>query len=434
MPTPPTRTPLRMSADRRYLVDADGRPFFFLADTNWTIVWKGEAEQWSTFLDLRQKQGFSLLQVNLLPWRWEMTDVEGNRPFHDGNPDRPNEAYFARFDRFFEMAAERGLVSCLMLIWGGPRPQLPAVHFSTKQAVRFATWAVRRFGKYPMIWSLSGDAPYEEELEKWEAVGDAVEKADTFAHPTTNHLPPHSNWRALHHTSTWHDFHMIQTGHTRRSIDDIAALPTSYYAKEPTKAFVNGEPWYEAHPSRDVRAIYGPVFTAEEQRYAFWVSMLSGATMGHTYGSQGVWNWKRAGDDETEMAGPQIGPTWNEAMHHPGARQIALGVDFLRTVDWWRLRPCPERVVLTLASTRPDRRAFCAHIPGELYIAYRPANSTGQIVLKGLEGDSWSASWLDPRTGEISPIGSIQFDPARMWTAPPVPSADDWVIVARTGE
>jgi hypothetical protein len=59
--------------------------------------------------------------------------VEENRPVHDGDPDRPNAAYFRRYDAWLGLAAERGLHVCLMLIWGGPRPTLPAVNFSPKR-------------------------------------------------------------------------------------------------------------------------------------------------------------------------------------------------------------------------------------------------------------------------------------------------------------
>ena len=420
---------LRLSDDRRYLVDETGRPFFWLGDTTWSVVWKGTPDQWATYLDKRAAQGFSVLQVNLLPWRWHLTDVEGNRPFLDEEPDRPNEAYFARYDRFLAMAAERGLYTCLMLIWGGPRPLLPAVHFSTEQAVQFARYAAERFGDKPVVWSLSGDAEYAQELDKWEAVGRAVEDADRHRHPTTNHLPPSMNWRFLHHESPWHDFHMIQTGHRRGAIGDIAALPLTYYGLEPIKAFVNGEPWYENHPSRDSREVYGPPFTPYDTRYAFWVSVLSGATMGHTYGAQGVWNWKQPGDDEAEMAGPQIGPTWDVAMGYDGAAQCALGANLLRQLPWWRLRPCPERAALETVHVDPHKRPACAHVPGQLFVAYAPT-ATGLLALKGLEPRPWRATWHDPRNGAATELGEVRPDETGVLRLR-APGDDDWVLVVR---
>ncbi len=425
------RAPLRLSDDRRYLVDASGAPFFWLADTAWAIVWKGTPDQWITYLDRRAAQGFSVLQVNLLPWRWEYVDVAGNRPFHDGDPDRPNEAYFRRYDQFLALAAERGLYTCLMLIWGGPRPLLPAVHFSTEQAVAFARYAVARFAAFPMIWSLSGDAEYVHELAKWEAVGAAVEAADPSGHPTTNHLAPSMNWHALHHDAPWHDFHMLQTGHRRAAIPDLADLPAAYYKREPVKAVVNGEPWYEAHPAMDDdrggRA-YGAVCSPAEVRYAFWVSLLSGATMGHTYGSQGIWNWKRPGDSEEHVAGPQIGPLWSTALEHPGAEQCGSGARFLRSLPWWRLQPAPERVQLDPAPPDLSQRPFGAIAPHLAWIVYLP-RANGRVILKGIEPASWQARWFDPRTAALQEAGPVQVGPDHTWRAPRAPSEEDWVLV-----
>jgi hypothetical protein len=222
---------------------------------------------------------------------------------------------------------------------------------------------------------------------------------------------------------------MLQTGHRRRALPDIAALPAAYYAQEPVKAVVNGEPWYEAHPSRDTEA-YGPVFTAAEARYAFWVSILSGATMGHTYGAQGIWNWKRPGDDETALAGPQIGPPWFESLALAGAEQCGLGARLLRTLPWWRLRPCPERVHLAPAPTGDEQRAACARVADHLWIVYRPAGA-GQLTLKGIAPGAWAARWFDPRGGAMLPAEPVAVPPDYTWLAPAAPSADDWVLLVQ---
>src|SRR5690348_15638153 len=72
------QAPLRLSDDHRSLVDATGEPFFFLGDTAWSVVWKGRPEQWVRYLDRRQAQGYSVLQVNLLPWRASYVDIDDN--------------------------------------------------------------------------------------------------------------------------------------------------------------------------------------------------------------------------------------------------------------------------------------------------------------------------------------------------------------------
>jgi hypothetical protein len=200
----------------------------------------------------------------------------------------------------------------------------------------------------------------------------------------------------------------------------------AYYAATPTKAVVNGEPPYEAHPATD-GGTCSPLFGDGEVRYAFWSSVLSGATLGHTYGGQGVWNWKRPGDDETPVAGPQIGPVWWEALHHPGAAQVALGARLLRSSPWWRLRPGPERLRLAAPNAGPEAPA-CARVPGACWVVYLPDTATGACLL-GLEPGPWQGRWFDPRAGDVVPLGAVAAGDDGTWAVPPAPAEGDWVIV-----
>ena len=58
------RSPRSASPTTAATWDADGAPFFYLADTAWSIVCKGSPDQWATYLDRRAAQGFASLQVN----------------------------------------------------------------------------------------------------------------------------------------------------------------------------------------------------------------------------------------------------------------------------------------------------------------------------------------------------------------------------------
>lgn len=417
--------PLRMSGDRRHLVDGDGAPFLYVADTAWLVVRRGCREQWIEYLDHRARQGFSAIQVNLLPWQWDHTLVEGDPAFFDDDPLRPSGAFFGRFDEFLTLAAERGLYVCLVLLWGGTRKRLAQKHWRTEEAVRFARYAVARFGAFPVLWSLSGDSDYSGDLARWETVGAAVEAADPYGHPTTMHLGTVMNWHFAFHGSPWHDFHMLQTGHERRSTADIAALPTAYRRLGGAKGVVNGEPWYEAHANRDDGG-FGPPFNASDARYAFWTSVLSGATIGHTYGAQGVWNWRRP-DDRSEHPTATYGPVWNEALHLEGAEHCALGVRLLRGLPWHQLEPAPERVDIDPLAQPPA----AAHAPGRLWLVYAPAGARA-IVLKGVEPIAWRARWVDLRSGDGHDIEHVLIDNARRWRVPAPPDPRDWLLMLET--
>lgn len=77
-----------------------------------------------------------------------------------------------------------------------------------------------------------------------------------------------------------------QTGHDEASRSRLWKLPLMLQRKDPSfRGYVNLEPWYEGIRDR---------FWVDDQLYAYWVSMLSGA-MSHCYGAHGIWN---VGDGE----------------------------------------------------------------------------------------------------------------------------------------
>ena len=57
---------LKVSANHRYFMTSDGKPFFWLGDTGWLLFSKldrGEAER---YLEDRKQKGFNVIQVMLL--------------------------------------------------------------------------------------------------------------------------------------------------------------------------------------------------------------------------------------------------------------------------------------------------------------------------------------------------------------------------------
>ncbi|MBC7250174.1 MAG: DUF4038 domain-containing protein [Anaerolineae bacterium] len=77
-----------------------------------------------------------------------------------------------------------------------------------------------------------------------------------------------------------------QTGHDARARNRLWRLPLHLQQHgRASKGYINLEPWYEG---------IGDQFWTSDQLYAYWVSMLAGAT-GHCYGAQGIWN---VGDGE----------------------------------------------------------------------------------------------------------------------------------------
>jgi hypothetical protein len=134
--------PLRVSADGRHLLQADGRPFFYLADTAWSLFHRLSREEADHYLRNRAAKGFTVIQAVALSENdgLRTPNAYGERPLVEHDPRRPNEAYFAHVDWVVDRAAELGLTIALLPTWGdkwhsrqnepgpkvSPTPQPPA--------------------------------------------------------------------------------------------------------------------------------------------------------------------------------------------------------------------------------------------------------------------------------------------------------------------
>lgn len=73
----------------------------------------------------------------------------------------------------------------------------------------------------------------------------------------------------------------VQTGHDARARNRLWQLPLALLESDHTrKEYINLEPWYEGINNQ---------FWAAEQMFAYWVTMLAGATS-YCYGAHGIWN------------------------------------------------------------------------------------------------------------------------------------------------
>src|SRR5690349_24166796 len=54
---------LKISANRRFFVTADGKPFFWLGDTGWLLLSRLKNEEVDKYLEDRKSKGFNVVQV-----------------------------------------------------------------------------------------------------------------------------------------------------------------------------------------------------------------------------------------------------------------------------------------------------------------------------------------------------------------------------------
>jgi hypothetical protein len=101
---------LRVSDNRRFLVTADGRPFFWLGDTAWWIRHL-PPPLLKHYLSTRAKQGFNVIQVHC---GFAVTNHAGVPAFLNNDPESLNEPFCRELDRLVAQAREHRLYVALV--------------------------------------------------------------------------------------------------------------------------------------------------------------------------------------------------------------------------------------------------------------------------------------------------------------------------------
>lgn len=416
---------LRVSPDGRHLESVSGEPFFWLADTAWTIAGELRWKDARDYMANRREKGFTVLQIVALDPEVdaEMRSPVGEPALIDNDPLRPNERYFSYLDQLIEMAAAHELHVLLLPAWGqlvvgdnwfgGVFEKL----FDEEKAFAYGRWIGGRYGRHPhVLWALGGDRhPVHRGVDYrpvWRRMAEGIASGALGRELRWN--VPDPGWAELmmtYHaayavedgkcstTSWWTDedawisFNMLQSGHNSgvRSYARIA----EDYGRTPVKPVFDGEPNYEEMPSGFSPT--APLHGAWAVRRRAWWAMLAGA-FGHTYGHACIWSMV----DESRR-NPHLPSTWREAMDKPGAWQMKGLKDLFVSRPWWRLTPCPEMIGHADscgADCIADHRQAAVDREGRFAIVYLTAGGTETVDLGRLEATVVHAWWFDPRTGE----------------------------------
>lgn len=430
---------VRVAQDHRHFEQGDGTPFFWLADTWWMALCRRMS--WpQDFKDLtrdRVEKGFSVIHIiaGLYP---DMPAFDERGANEAGYPwDREyktlNPSYFDMADHRIAWLVSSGLVPCVVACWGYFLPWM-----GVEKMKRHWRNLVARWGAYPVVWCLAGEAtmPYylsetkekdaETQRRGWTEIAKYVRRLDPWHNAITIH--PTSKGREQVDDPSVLDFEMLQTGHSdRKCLPNTIDVVTDSYAREPPMPILNSEVCYEG---------IGEACRQEVQRLMFWSCVLSGAA-GHSYGANGIWQVNtRAKTYGASPHGMAWGHTpWDEAAQLPGSRQLGIAKRVLEKLPWWRFTPHPEWVEPRWTKQSYDA-PYAAGIPGEVRVVYMPLEWEAPTVV-GLEpGLRYNARLVNPCTGEEQVIGAIQGDAAGKWPIGvgnkpwrTLPIYQDWVLV-----
>lgn len=345
----------------------NGKPFFYFADTVWSAFTNAEFEEWEEYLDYRRAQNFNVLQINILP-QWErcMPDL-GTHPFamHENGAydfSQINAAYFDRVQQMLEMAIGKGFIPALVVLWsnyvkGTFFDNLYGKNVIPLENVKpYVEHAVNAFSKFNPIYFISGDTNFSAEAAEYYLI--ALETIKRIAPDalTTLHIcggpidmtdPNPVQLPVDLLNSEYLDFYSYQSGHFNDYNHRAYEYAESFCRQIIKRPVINTEPCYEGWENGSRR------FGSAEIRQTTWLSLLSGAKAGISYGAQGIWQWYKKGSTFSPSVNDGVKKLytckepfeWRTALGFEGVWENSFAKWIFETYDLFGIKP--KNIILT---------------------------------------------------------------------------------------
>jgi Protein of unknown function (DUF4038)/Putative collagen-binding domain of a collagenase len=433
---------LKVTENRRYLQYENGKPFFYLGDTAWELFHRLNREEATQYLTNRAQKGFTVIQAVILAQLGGLTipNPYGDLPLINGDPAKPNEAYFRHVDFIVNKAEELGMFVGMLPTWGS-HWALGKAAFNTTNARQYGRFLGARYKDKAIIWILGGDRSItnDEERAIIDAMAAGLTEGDGGAHLKTFHpIGPGLSSIKLH-DAPWLDFNMFQSSHAALDHDNGLYVERDY-ALKPAKPTLDGEPRYEGIPvgfyNRGASGIER--FDDYDARQAAYWSLLAGAC-GHAYGNNNIWQmYKPGARGEGDAArrdlfggpGGVIGANipWYEALDHPGAFQMRHVRRLFESLPFTRLAP-DQQIILNGPTTGGAKIRAARASDGSFAIIYSPRGESFTMDKNVIKAERQNQYWYDPRYGVSYLFKEQDSWGIQTFTPPTSGRGNDWVLV-----
>ena len=427
---------LRVSSNKRYLVDPSDRPFYLVGDTAWCLLPGLTVSEANAYFQTRASQGFNAVLMDAdvqlgaspvgAPERGP-ADANGNKPFNGTLPggafdvstvpaqgDTTSTAgkYWANVDAILTAASQNG-IEIVFDVYDNYSPWFggDSSPNSTAKLTTYGQFLGERYvGFDNIIWMLGND--YNES-----STGDANLAA--VMQGIRQHDPRHLGW-AIDEYGAAFDNTGLRADFALDTIYEYSAGPwrslyLAQYNRSDFGPIINIESGYENNTSLGVSEA-----NLREEHYSF---LLSGAT-GDTYGNEYVWPFDDAWKD------------WQGALTSEGGHEVTYLAQLVNSIAWNELIPDGNGTVFQGVGTPAD---YCGarSADGTLALAYRPATGTTSqsfVVNMSQLAAQVTARWYDPTVGTYTSIGSFANSGMHTFDSPSTngAGANDFVLVLQT--
>jgi len=403
-PTASSSFPLKVSSNRRYLVQADGTTAYYpIADTAWMIYWSVSREDTELYLENRRLKGFNTINTSALPMPdISATNFYGQKPFINDDMATPNDAYFAQVDWVINKAAEKGLLVLLGPAWARDYSD----NLNAAKARSFGRYMGKRYKNFDnIIWFMGGDVytPSAIQLTYAREMAAGIQEFDT-RHLISYHPGGLRSSFTWFYKDGWLAFNTIQTYNPASTA--AYSMLISDYNRSPVKPTWNMEPSYENENGN----------TPYNVRLATGWSAFSGA-FGISYGSP-LWrmgtiaNWKNSLDLAGAMYFTNIGKA-------------------IQARAFEKLVPDKGHKMLTAGSGFGQSFASAARASdGSFGMIYLPTARAITIDMTQFNG-SKTIKWFDATNNIYTTLGTFANTGIQKLPARPNNSAgqSDWLLV-----
>lgn len=445
---------IKVSPNHKFLTTKDGKPFFWLGDTDWELFHRLTREEAVQFINTRSEQGFNVLQAVALaefngirePNRYGDYPLNNEDPtllaITPGNdPTNPTEYdYWDHVDFIINTAAEKGMYIGLLPTWGDKVTKQwgagPAV-FDAQNAETYGSTLAKRYAKqWNIIWILGGDRPaiYKRNEKDWDdrpiwrAMAKGIEDVLGKEAFISYHPSGGENSTSVYiHNEPWLDMNAFQSGHGSRTADAWNYV-TRDLALKPQKPTLDMEPCYEDHPVNPWDGKWTRqrgYFTAYDVRARIYRGVFAGGC-GVTYGHHHIWQFL----NKDLYAPVNTGDTliaWQNASHAEAAGQMQYLKNlmlsrpyFSRVVDQSIIKSDIVDNYLDLVyATRDGNKSYA--------MIYLPQNKELKVDLSKVSGNTKNVWWFDVRSGKATAVKSVKGNGVKSFTPPK--EGKDWVLV-----
>ncbi len=436
--------PLKVSENHRYLVDQRGRPFRIQGDSAQSLIANLTYTEADTYLADRHRKGFNTVNINLLERKFAINapkNRRGDHPFTDrDNFATPNEAYFDYADSIIDLAASKGMLVTLAVMYlgyhGGDQGWWSVLTNAVNTqdvCYRFGFYVGRRYkNRANILWVIGGDftpPPGSEGEKRLHKFMEGIKAAGALQLWAADWNAPCLSTDVRAFASDM-DVNAVYTYGMTGSDGLTYAESRAAYSYAPARPAYLKETGYEDE-------VILPGDSSSVRKYEYW-AVLGGATAGIFFGHRDIWDFATSG--WSSGAAPGHGP-WQSALDSPGNLDMMHLGKLLDSVAWYKLVPsgtAGTKILITAGGGtygKQDYVTAAAAADGRVLLAYLPpgASTAGVAINMGSFAGPVRGRWFDPTSEIYFDIagGALRNSGSRTFVIPGnnTAGARDWVLI-----